>query len=261
MGTSAARPNLGTLPQRRGAPVTVVEAEPHLCTPAARLIALSSNELFQGLSTEELEALDSLFTSHGFRAGEALYRQGEPARSFFVVVDGAVRVVRVSPSGRQTLLDVRASGDTLGLPTAGHKDVYPDSGWALTSVCALTLEVDQFKKVLAQHPSVAIAALEATTNQLSRAQISLHNLAASTLKPRLAATLLLLAKRLGKLREDDVLIDVPLSRGHLAAMCASSPESVSRLLTEWRKAGWVTTGRKWVAIRDQQALEQLAAQE
>lgn len=243
---------------RRTAPISTPGLEPHKCTLDARLTALAKNPLFAELPDSELHELDAMFTSHGYAPGEPLYVEGDPAREIFLVVDGAVRLVKVAASGRQTLLDVRVEGDTLGAPLAMAAADYADSGWALTNVCALVMHRDRFQEVLTRFPSVALAALQGTSQDLSRAQTSLHNLAATSLKPRLAATLLLLQERVGKPWEGGTLIDVPLTRTDLAAMCATSPESVSRLLGEWKTAGLIDSGRRWVAVMDEDALAEIA---
>jgi CRP-like cAMP-binding protein len=42
-------------------------------------------------------------------------------------------------------------------------------------------------------------------------------------------------------------------------MTGSTPESVSRLMSRWRAAGVIDSGRRWTAIRDGERLEQIAA--
>nr|WP_281288523.1 helix-turn-helix domain-containing protein [Marinobacter piscensis] len=50
----------------------------------------------------------------------------------------------------------------------------------------------------------------------------------------------------------------PLSQQDLAAMVASTAETVSRTISSLRRRGFVETGRQWIRVSDRAGLEQLA---
>jgi CRP-like cAMP-binding protein len=104
---------------------------------------------------------------------------------------------------------------------------------------------------------VALAALEGVTLRLSRTQDAVHRLSGAPVERRLAAVLLLVADRVGEPWKDAILLQVPLTREDLAAMTGAATETVSRVISQWRREGLVETGRRWVAIRDRAALERL----
>lgn len=55
---------------------------------------LEAVPLFRALADDDLDRLSRALSEHHVRTGEVLFRQGDPADSFYVVVDGAVGVVR-----------------------------------------------------------------------------------------------------------------------------------------------------------------------
>jgi len=61
-------------------------------------------------------------------------------------------------------------------------------------------------------------------------------------------------------REEDgaILIDTVLSRQDLADMTGATVETVSRVLSDFRRAGLVDSGRRWIAVRDRARLSELA---
>ena len=83
--------------------------------------------------------------------------------------------------------------------------------------------------------------------------------AVDAVESRLAATLLRLAAKLGEQQADRLLIQLPLSRQDLADMTGATVETVSRIMSQFRKQGLIDSGRRWVAILDRDALADMTA--
>lgn len=235
---------------RRVSPLSVPDANPQHCTPGVRLAMLAKVPLFAGLTGEELAEVDDRCRSLGFIAGEAIYLEGDPATRILVVATGAVKTIRPTIDGRETLLDLCGPGDFFGAVPALGEQTYPDSAWAVSGSCLLALSAEDYDAVMERFPSVAMATLKGVSRRLVAAQQAVHLLAGAPLEQRLAAVLLLLADKLGRRWEGAVLIDVPLGRDDLASMVGAATESVSRLLSGWRREGMIESGRRWVAVRD-----------
>lgn len=236
--------------QRRTTPLRLPIMDAHVCTPAVRRQILGRVSLFAGLKPEELIEVDRRCRAHGFEAGEQIYHQGSPASQIFVVATGAAKTVRPTAEGRETLLDLCAPGDFLGAVPALGQEVYAEDAYAITGSCLLGLSQSDYEAIMAEFPSVALATLKGVSQRLSAAQEAVHLLAGASLEERLAATLLLLADKFGRDWQGGVLIQVPLTRVDLAAMTGAATESVSRLLSGWRRAGLIESGRRWIAVLD-----------
>lgn len=170
---------------------------------------------------------------------------------------GRSGATRLSADGRETLLDLLGPGDFLGALPALGQEKYSDSAWTLTPACLLGLEAHAYTAIMEQFPSVAMATLKGVSRRLTESQQAVHLLSGAPLEQRLAATLLLLAAKVGEPWDGATLLQVPLSRDDLAAMTGAATESVSRLLSAWRRQGLIETGRRWIAIRDRAALADL----
>lgn len=242
---------------RRKTPLVLATPEPHLCTPSVRLQALGQVPLFEGLDEAELAVVDARCRAQHFSTGDAIYHTGEAASRFYVVASGLAKTTRSNADGHETLLDILGSGDFLGaLPTLGPPE-YTDTAWAMTSLCLLGLDAGAFETVMEEFPSVVRATLGGVSRRLTESQEAVHLLSGASLEQRLASTLLLLAAKNGTPWQDGTLVQVPLSRDELAAMTGAATESVSRILSTWRRAGIVETGRRWLAICDGEALATL----
>jgi CRP-like cAMP-binding protein len=97
-----------------------------------------------------------------------------------------------------------------------------------------------------------------TAVRLREAQATIQQLSVSSVEQRIAFTLLKLADKLGEPHETGLLIQMPLSREDIAAMTGSTPETASRVMTQFQKRRLIETGRQWVAITNREELAKLA---
>lgn len=167
-------------------------------------------------------------------------------------------MLRPSFDGAEVLVDVVTPGTMFGSVAALGRSTYPDTAQALTVSCALRIPAIDFRAILAEHPDVALAVLDDLAGRLEQAQQTVRRLSGGTVEQRVASTLLALADRVGERRGDSVLLQLPLTRGDLAAMTGTTTESVSRTLSKLRRQGLVETGRRWTAVTDTEGLAALA---
>lgn len=78
------------------------------------LFALQKVALFDGLDNETLEILVQEARQGEVGAGEYLFLEGDPAESFFVIIDGALEILR-RRDDREVALRHLATGETVGL--------------------------------------------------------------------------------------------------------------------------------------------------
>lgn len=231
--------------------------EPAMCTPQLRLQILHGLPFFAELNHDDIQAIDRHFRERGFQPGETIYNAGERATHLYVVAAGQIKLLRHTLSGQDVLLDILIPGDFFGaLPNTGDVH-YPDSAQAQTACCVLTVSTADFRDILQDHPTAALRLLEITATRLQEAQETIRQLSAHNTEQRIAATLLKLADKLGQEREDDLLIQMPLSRQDIADMTGATVETASRILSSFRKDGIIRSGRQWIAIRDPQTLQSL----
>jgi CRP-like cAMP-binding protein len=243
--------------KRRKSPVHFETTEVHLCSRDLRLQILSKLPFFQGLPQSALEAINQSFTEKGFDSGEFIYFAGDPGQQLYVVALGRVRLLRANASGKQVMLDLLVPGDFFGaLP--GQKQEYLDTAQAQTALCLLTISGDDFRTILETYPPVALKVLDVVAARLQAAHQTIQLLSVETAEKRIAHILLTLAARLGEPKPEGLLIQAPLTRDDLAEMAGVTPETASRVISQFQKAGWIASGRQWIALKDEGALQALA---
>lgn len=240
--------------ERRRTPLQIASADPRACGHDVRVRSLARVPFLADLTERDLADLDARCGMRGLDTGEAVYLEGAPAERLYVVAQGVVKRVRRAPDGTDTLIGVASTGDAVGALPALGEETHRESAHALTPACLLSLTPETVDALLDAHPSVARRALTMLGARLREAEDRHHRLAAADAEERVTATLRTLAERLGVRREGRVLINAPLGRDDLAGLAGCAPETVSRVLARLRREGVIDTGRRWVAVRDLDAL-------
>lgn len=243
--------------KRRHIPLSMPDPDPQACSLAMRIAVCQRVPLFADLGAQQLEQVNRHCDARNVGAGASIYLEGDAATHLYVVAIGAVKTTRLAADGRESLIDLLTPGDFFGaLPVLGQKH-YVDSATALTPACLLGLDAPEYDAILQEIPQVAVATLKGVAHRLTQSQHAIHMLAGAPLEQRLAALLLVLADKAGKPWNGATLLDVPLAREDLAAMAGAATESVSRVLSQWQREGWIDAGRRWVAIVDATRLEKV----
>jgi CRP-like cAMP-binding protein len=165
-----------------------------------------------------------------------------------------VKVSAATESGRHVLLACRGPGDLVGELSALDERPRSASIVALEPVQAIALSHEQFRALLAQHHSAALALLRVLSERLRDADSKRLQFASHTALGRVAFCLLELCERFGDTADGAVDILLPLSQDELAGWAGSSLESVARSLQTMRGLGWIETRRRAIRVLDRDAL-------
>ncbi|MCA9615738.1 MAG: Crp/Fnr family transcriptional regulator [Myxococcales bacterium] len=212
--------------------------------------------LFRELDERELREVLPFCSMVGLSRGEHLWRSGDEARSFHVLVRGLVELRRASGSYDATSMaffgptECPAVPVVLGLRSYGADAVVvSDDAWVL-SVRA--------EPILARMPRDARLAMAVNRALLAQMRL-LHGkidvMTAGTVPQRLALFLLNLADRFGdELESGETVIPFALSRQQVATYVNARVETVIRALSVWRKSGLVELRRDQIVLPDPEAL-------
>lgn len=182
-------------------------------------------------------------------AGTVIQVEGDPAEAMYIVVSGRVKISRIGPGGREQVLNV--------IPRGGHFNTVPifDDGpcpanaEALTDVQLLALPRDAMRRVVEEHPPLALALLREFTGRLRHLVNLVDTLALHTVQGRLAGLLLEQAEAAERGAEV-----VPLTQAEMAARIGTVREMVGRTLKTFEALGLIRVERGSIAVVDREGL-------
>lgn len=175
------------------------------------------------------------------KAREAVYAQGDPTRHLFNVVEGAVRLSKDLPDGRQQVLSFGTPGSVLGAhagSTLGHSAV------AITPVRVCQVAWSRLERLMDHFPPMERRLREIVSAELEAAQDHMLTLGRKTARERVATFLLGLARKEAAAPGEahpagGAVVPLPMSRADIAAHLGLRLETVSRAFSEFSRKGLI----------------------
>lgn len=213
---------------------------------------------FDGLAPADLDRMLAQARSQLVAKDEAVFEQEQEAHSFFLLLDGHVRVVKTTPDGQQVIVRYISPGELLGIAHALGRTTYPASAIAAVDCVVLAWPGQLWPEFAAAFPNFGANTYRTVGSRLQDAQTRVVEMATEQVERRVAHALLRLIKQTGRKTEDGILIDFPISRQDIAEMTGTTLHTVSRLLTAWEERGLVKSGRQRVTVTEPHRLMLLA---
>ncbi len=175
-----------------------------------------------------------------------------------MLLDGYVRVVRITSTGEQvTSLHIPA-GQLLGIARAIGRDTYPATAMTASESLALSWPMHLWDSFVTEYDGFATESYKTLGHRLNEVQNKVVEMATQQVEQRVANALLRLINQTGRNVENGIEIDFPITRQDLSELTATTLHTVSRLLSGWEKQGLVESRRKRIVVRDPHALVVLA---
>jgi CRP/FNR family transcriptional regulator len=211
--------------------------------------------IFAGLSEAELAFLSQRTVSRRFPAGQTVFAEGEPCTGLYVVESGHVRIFKSSASGREHVLSIEGPGSSVAELPIFDGGNYPASVTAIDDATLLFVSKQDFHSLCLAHPQVSLKVLRVVGARLRRLVGIIEELSFTTVRHRLAALLLRLAKTSGKQSPAGIEITLPASNQELASQIGTVRELISRNLSRFQAEGMLTIEGRSVTVTNLKALE------
>jgi len=214
--------------------------------------------VFQGLDQTQLQRLLCAARLHHVHADEVLYHQGQRASHFFVLLSGCFKVMQSTAEGEQVLVRFCHDGEMMGMACAMALSHYPATVTAVQKSTYLAWPNAAWPDFMHAAPHVNALAWQTLGQRLQQAHQRIQELHTTAASQRVARTLLRLVAQSGKQLGSGMDLDFPLSREDIAQMSGTTLFTVSRLLSQWKRAGIIEGGRKHIVLLQADVLADLA---
>lgn len=210
--------------------------------------------VFSGLKPEAVAELLAEASVLNFRPGHAMFRQGEPAHAFFIIMDGWVKLYRVTPAGDEAVLSVLTKGESFAEAVTFTADRYPATACAVTRARVMMIPAEHVLNCIRRMPDVAIAMIASTSQHLHRMVQQIEQLMSQSATQRVAEFLASLAT----CTKGPCTIRLPYDKSLIAGRLGLKPESLSRVFAKLRPIG-IDVRASNVVVRDMAQLCRLVA--
>ena len=230
-----------------------------MTTPAIDMRDRDVIRLTPMFSALPADAFDILLAQSEFQVRlrrSTLFEQDEPAAAFYLVLDGWVKLYRMTASGDEAVVGVFKRGDSVAEVPCLTGGSYPVSGETVTDARLLAVPTRGILDLTRSRPEIGLAMLASASLHLKRLVDQIEELKARTGPQRLAAFLVDLAPT----ERGACTIALPYEKLLIAGRLGMKPESLSRAFQRLRSLG-VRIHHNTVAVGDVARLTEFAGRE
>jgi len=216
---------------------------------------LKRSPLFSGLTEAEMAFIAPRAVPRAYAAGETIFTEGEPCQGLYVVEHGQIKIFKVSAGGREQVLAIDGPGSSIAELPVFDDGNYPASASALSDAGTVFVSKQDFRALCLEHPQVALKVLRVVGARLRRLVGIIEELSFTTVRHRMAALLLGLAKRAGTKTARGTEFTLPATQQEVAAMIGTVRELVSRNLSRLQAEKIIAVEGRTVVVPDLARLE------
>ncbi|MGJ3240659.1 MAG: Crp/Fnr family transcriptional regulator [Anaerolineae bacterium] len=209
---------------------------------------------FEGVSPNILQRLDAASHRHLYQAGATIFSEGDTCAGFHVVVEGLVRIYRISPEGRLHTLSLLRPIASFNEVAAVDGRKNPYNAVAVIQSVVMVISHEQMMELLTSERDLLQNYVQALAH-VNREYIErLEDMTFRTIPSRLAKLFL------HETTYADQISEAPtrLTQEDIASILGTTREVVGRALRGLLNAGLLRKEGRKVFIADREGLEYLA---
>ena len=215
--------------------------------------SLKNSEYFSTLSEDAINELAQGTDLYHFERGEIICWRGEPCKGLFIVQNGSVKLYRLSPNGRELIINVLENGQTFNEVPVFDQGKNPVNVAALEESDIWIVDVEAINRTMQFHPELAQAVIEKLCKNLRMVVGIVEELSFCQVTNRLARLITQLSPNqlVGSNQQR-------ITQDQLAARLGTVREVVARSLRKLEQSGAIQVQRGQIQIIDQKRLQEWA---
>ncbi len=180
----------------------------------------------------------------------------EVGSTMFVILNGRVKISRISDEGREVILSILVDGDFFGEMAILDGQTRSANAVTLEDTELLIIRRENFLQMLHSYPQVAINLLKELAHRLRRSDAQIKSLSLQNALGKVGSTLLRIADDSGIIKQGRVEISQLPPQQDLANMAGTSRETISRVIKSLGQLGYVKKEGSKLIILDYERFRQ-----
>lgn len=225
-----------------------------MACPHSEQTCLHKVPIFESLTESELDAMACLVQSKRYEKGDFIFREGEKSQSLFVVNEGHVKLSKLTDSGKEQITRFLFPGDFFGQFALLQDKTHYANAEVLDSAVICFIRKKDFQAMLETNAKMAYRFLLAVSERLQQADEWMGTISLLEVGRRLAKVLLLFDER----SQRPAPFQLPVPKKELAAWIGTTPETLSRKLSQFQEQGLIAHDGKKLHILEPLRLKRYA---
>jgi CRP-like cAMP-binding protein len=207
--------------------------------------------LFADLDKADIESLIAVATRRKFPKDSVIFFEHDPGDSLFMILTGRVKVTILSDDGREIILSVLGEKDFFGEMSLLDNEPRSATAIAMEDTEVVILHQREFLSIVERRPRILVLLLAVLSSRLRKANHQIGSLALLDVYGRVASVLLEMATENGvRLKDGRICFRRPTHQ-EIANMIGATRETVSRMISDLHRQGYIEISGKNVIIQGQ----------
>ncbi|MFS4456008.1 Crp/Fnr family transcriptional regulator [Maribacter sp. 2304DJ31-5] len=209
----------------------------------------------RAMTKEELKCVSDTKINKKVKKGEALFAEGDKLDGIYCVRNGVSKLSKLSANGKNQIVKLASKGEVIGQRSVVAEEHVNLSATAVSDMEVCFIPKDSIVKTLHTNPNFTLEVLRHMAHDLKEADDVIVNMSQKTVKQRIAEALLYLKDNFGT--DKDGFLNLTLSREDISNVVGTATESCIRIISEFKKGGFIKTSGKRIGIIDEKSLKNL----
>ena len=183
-----------------------------------------------------------------YRKGQVIYSQDQPSTNLYLIIEGKVKVYRVSDDGRPVVVDIYQNEEFFGESAFLNSLTRDEQAVAIENTELMTWTIGEIEDIVTRRPRLAVALLQMLVQRSMEFGSRIESFSVDNIARRLGRTLIRFSERLGRDTEDGSVQMMPLTHELLSQYVGTSREIVTHYMNQFRRQGYLRYSRKGIFI-------------
>lgn len=184
-----------------------------------------------------------------YKKKQVIYSEGNRPSRVYYILKGKVKTFKTNDEGKELVIDLYGEGDFLGYIALLDGSPYKETAEALENAELAVIPKEDFENLLNSDSRVSRRFISLITKKLNEKDNHLLGLAYNSLRKKVAESLLILQQKFSN--------NISISRGNLAAIAGTAPESLIRTLSDFKAEHLIEIKKGIITIINEKKLAQL----
>jgi len=204
--------------------------------------------IFSELTDADFASLSRLASRRRFPKDTVVFFENEEGDSFFMILDGRIKVTILGDDGREVILSMLAPGDFFGEMALLDNEPRSATAIAVEETELLSLSRADFQSVLTENRSITTALIKILTARLRRANHQISTLALLDVYGRVARVIVDMAREEGRRLRDGRIAFRRATHQEIANRIGTTRETVTRMLKDLERQGLIHIEGKEIVV-------------
>ncbi|MES9990517.1 MAG: Crp/Fnr family transcriptional regulator [Candidatus Thiodiazotropha sp.] len=208
--------------------------------------------LFAHLDDEQFGKVSKMAHEIRVRDGQLFFQSGDPAKHFYLVIQGQIKLTRLSMQGQEKVIEIISPGQTFAEALMfGESPEYPVNAVAIGDTQLLSFENGPFLEILRGSIDTCFRLMGDMSYRLKSLIREIDELTLQSASCRVAS---FLWKRWQARPDGEQSFKLQAPKGVIASRLSVTPETFSRILHNFSTQGLIHVDGGRVDVLDEQGL-------